>query len=311
MQAWSQLAQARRTLPPLTRSTESSSFDHGLAMPTIPTRPEFDRSQTWPLPKAETTMKSILEEEEEEDIDQDPQQHFLSPVQSHEYQPWEDGSDDEDGSEIEWDAGITDFALFDNDRRQAEHRQTELPSRWQNVLINQEQALQRSVKRTLSHRQLSEDPATAITTEAAEDTDMPSLTPDTSPDLGDLGDEFPDPPPPVAHSLPPMRSPSHPKQKQPKPAYLTVEITPPLPSEASIQENEDLPLSFQAPRRQAPSSSTDTDKTKIQRPGLRHARTMSGKLHSWRRPGWEIYALDEGVEEEGVGSGVKGCQIAR
>lgn len=286
-----QQAEALRRPLPATRTASVRNTSNSFTMPTRETRPEFERCQSWPLPKAETKMESIPEEE---DMDQNPQQHFLSPVQPYEYQPWaDDSNEDDDSGDFQWDAGITDFSLFDSDRREAESRQTELPSKWSNVVFNQKEALQRSLKRTTSHAQLTNNNNTSEAATATDITDtdsLPSLTPDTSPDLRDLGDEFPDPPPPLSHSLPFRPSPHN---KQPKPAYLTVEITPPLPSEAGFPEDEDLPLSFRAPQRQL-----STAKVTVQRPGLRHARTLSGKLHSWRRPGWEIYALEEAGEGE-------------
>jgi hypothetical protein len=35
-----------------------------------------------------------------------------------------------------------------------------------------------------------------------------------------------------------------------------------------------------------------------ERPGLRFNRTLSGKLHVWRRPSWQMYTVGEDVEAE-------------
>ncbi len=87
-------------------------------------------------------------------LDSNPDSHFLAPIKMYEYEDWASDSNDE-GEEIEWDAGITDFALFDSDRRRARENDQPLPSRWNDMLENQSSALQRARDRSrTTHKQL-------------------------------------------------------------------------------------------------------------------------------------------------------------
>jgi len=202
------------------------------------------------------------------DLDEHPEDHFLSPLYQHE--DWASDSDD-DGEEIEWDAGITDFALFDSDRRRAQESDKELDRRWDTFMSTQQSALRRAVRRSQT------EPLVDTTRPPLPVEDMPALTPDTSPNLrDDLDVDSYD---------------SQDGSTRSVPSYLTVTITPPSPKDRTIDDNDDLPLSF----------CIDYGKQrarKLQRPGLRHARTLSGKAHVWRRPSWNIYTVGEDPDLE-------------
>ena len=78
-------------------------------------------------------------------------------------------------------------------------------------------------------------------------------------------------------------------------SYVTITITPPPEDERTFDEEDDLPLTFHYHR---PSERKQV-KDKVQRPGLTHSRTLSGKVHVWRRPSWHIYPVREDAEAEG------------
>ncbi|KAK5112751.1 hypothetical protein LTR62_003849 [Meristemomyces frigidus] len=197
------------------------------------------------------------------DLEDHPENHFLSPLAR--FDDWHPDSDDDedDDDEIDWDAGITDFALYSDDRQQAEESNEQVDEKWDAFLKRQELALRRSVERSHSK------PATRSPLPVG----MPALTPDSSPDLRDDLD------------VESFRG----------PAYHTLTIVPPSPHLLPFNGHQDLPLSF-------PSLSahyaTRSSFRRIERPGLKHTRTMSGKAHSWRRPGWGIYPLGEEPEAE-------------
>ncbi len=211
----------------------------------------------------------------EDELDKDPQNHFLSPIQRYEYEDWSD--DDSDGEEVEWDAGITDFALFDSDRRRAQDSNEPLPSKWANMLAHQASALQRAVQRGEQHTTSDSNGQPPLTS----DNDVPSLTPDASPDLRDDLDVE-----------------SYHGQNCARPVvpnYLTVVVSPPDgDDEAAAEEDEDLPLSTYFAQNKRPKKAV----WKVERPGLRHARTMSGHTHSWTRPGRDMYTVGEDAEAE-------------
>lgn len=88
----------------------------------------LERSLSWPSPYLPTEhprmpstkeSKSFPATEERSsshdaflhDLDNHPDQHFLTPIEMYDAEDW--ASDSEDEEDIEWDAGITDFALFD------------------------------------------------------------------------------------------------------------------------------------------------------------------------------------------------------
>lgn len=203
-----------------------------------------------------------------EDLEKNPEHHFLSPIQMYEYEDWAEDSDS-DAEEVEWDAGITDFALFDDDRRRAQESNRPLPSKWTGMLAQQTSALQRAVER----RRRNSDPQPLNHSQPYSDEEMPSLTPDISPDLRDDLD---------------VESYHGQAASRPSvPNYLTVTITPP----AEENGDGDLQLSFYDARKQAHSPSR-----KMERPGLRHSRTMSGRAHTWTRP--NMFTVGEDSEGE-------------
>jgi hypothetical protein len=266
----------------------------------IPQRREPERSLSWPptLPglhlttttpsnayRGDSGSQSAVTQPSkpthgtfEDDLDSYPENHFLSPIQMYEYEDWADDSDSE-AEEIEWDAGITDFALFDNDRRQAQESNKPVPSKWTDMLAQQASALQRAVQR--NQEDPNSDPVNRSL--AMSDTELPNLTPDDSPDLRDDLDID------AYHSRQAMSRPS-------VPHYLTISVSPPEDDEdgAAVEEDEDLPLTIWIARKQQRDKST----RKLQRPGMRHSRTMSGQVHAWRRPSWHMYTLGEDSEAE-------------
>lgn len=215
----------------------------------------------------------------EDELNRHPENYFLSPVQMYEYDDWASDSDD-DPEEVAWDAGITDFALFDKDRRRAQEKHEQVPGRWDGLLASQASALHRAVQR----RRADSDPKPLPRTPPKDD--IPQLTPDNSPDLRDDFDIH-------AHCRPrPIR-----------PSYLRMKISPPLPheDEDSFDEDDDddsddddLPVAYLVERARQRRSLA----RKAERPGLRFSRTMSGKVHVWRRPSSHIYPLGEDAEAE-------------
>ena len=211
------------------------------------------------------------------DLNDNPSSHFLSPMYDYE----DRASDSDGGEDFEWDAGITDFSLFDDDRLQAEERNEALPSRWEHFMSSQTDALQRTKQRSQS----LDTTRPPLPMSVDEELEMPGLTPDGSPNLGDdLEEEESDSP--NSSSLP---------MPIPTPKYLTIEVSPSSPTDRSISEDEDLPLSFFYRR---PKQSPQQAKKKLHRPGLSHRRTLSGKLHAWRSPSWHIHSVHEDVEAE-------------
>lgn len=218
----------------------------------------------------------------EDDLNKHPEDHFLSPVQMYEYEDWAEDSDD-DGEEIEWDAGITDFALFDNDRRHAQQRQEQMPDRWNGLLASQASAMQRAVLRNRANSEPSGKQWTPLLE------DVPQLTPDNSPNL--KGD----------HDIH-----SYCGQKIPRssvPNYLAVKVTPPPEDDSDDYDDDDeeydsdeddLPVSFLVAR----ARERRRVARQMERPGLRFNRTMSGKVHVWRRPSYQLYPVGEDAEGE-------------
>ncbi|KXL48731.1 hypothetical protein M433DRAFT_1794 [Acidomyces richmondensis BFW] len=250
-------------------------------------RPVLKRTWTWP-PATSTSVDGIcptllhfssvcsatastavLHTQGEDNLE-NPGDHFLSPM--YQSEDWADTSDDDgddDGDDFEWDAGITDFALFDNDRREVEEGNGRLPPMWRKFMTSQECALQRSMERCRQEFDLDQ---------LRPPLPCPDLTPDSSPNLAD--------------DLETEASDSRPKSEPTVPNYLTIIVAPPDDDESSIESDEDMPLSFfvkQVHRRLRLRS-------KISRPGLQHNRTLSGKLHVWQRP--SLYAVGEEPEAE-------------
>ncbi|CZT25173.1 uncharacterized protein RCC_10902 [Ramularia collo-cygni] len=216
----------------------------------------------------------------EEELNKAPEDHFLSPIQMHEYEDWD--SDSDGGEEVEWDAGITDFALFNNDRRRAQERQENVPDRWNHLLASQASALQRATQRSRS----DSDPSLE---------EMPQLTPDNSPSLRDAFDMD-------SH----FKTFGHKPQSAPRPNFLDFRPTRTTKYEmddasddsdfddSEDEDDADLPLSVIMQRAKERQHAARMQ----ERPGLRFSRTLSGKQHVWRRPSHEIYPLNEDVAGE-------------
>ncbi|EMC93795.1 hypothetical protein BAUCODRAFT_26061 [Baudoinia panamericana UAMH 10762] len=258
-------------------------------MPTPP-RPSLGRTLSWPpTPRLITYGPAVSQvhtsgtqcatpraqpkngpEEADGDFDEHPEEHFLSPM--YEYEDWASDSDEGGDDDFEWDAGITDFALFHTDRRHAQESNERLDGRWNEFMSRQQSALQRAVERSRCASQID------TTKPPIPVEEVPGLTPDSSPELHDD-----------------LEIESYHGQGTPRPTvpgYLTVIVTPQSPEDRTIHSNEDLPcfLELSVQRKHA--------RRKLERPGLRHARTLSGKAHSWRRPSWEIHTLGEEPETE-------------
>ncbi|KJX98160.1 hypothetical protein TI39_contig429g00027 [Zymoseptoria brevis] len=235
----------------------------------------------------------------EDDLNKHPEDHFLSPVAMYEYEDWADSSDNGDDEEVEWDAGITDFALFDSDRRAAEAHQEDVPNRWNSLLKSQELALQRAVQRNRSNS----DPKLRTWTPLL--SDMPQLTPDNSPDPRD--DRF---------GMSTVFG-SKPPQMAGRPSYLSSNPVRSTRSFSIDAADSDLDDDYDATDEDDFYDSEDEDEADLpvsvlierarerrrqarcsERPGLKFNRTLSGKLHVWRRPSWNMYTVGEDVEAE-------------
>ncbi|KAF2764226.1 hypothetical protein EJ03DRAFT_355964 [Teratosphaeria nubilosa] len=209
-----------------------------------------------------------------DDLEDHPEDYYLSPVMG--YDDWADDSDDE-GEEVEWNAGITDFALFDSDRRRAQEEHDSLPSKWDDFMTSQESAFRRSERRIRSYSM----PDTTKPPLPVEVEDVPDLTPDHSPSLRDDMD------------VDSFHGPSAPRPVVP--SYLTITVSPPEGDQGSSSESdENLPLSFFIKR----SAQRKQERRKLERPGLQYSRTLSGKVHVWRRPSWYLYPVGEDAEAE-------------
>ncbi|KAK3107999.1 hypothetical protein LTR53_017885 [Teratosphaeriaceae sp. CCFEE 6253] len=213
----------------------------------------------------------------DEDLEEHPENHFLSVHEyEYEYEDWASDSEADDGDEVDWNAGITDFALFPPDGRKS-NTPAKFSPQWADFVSSQHDALQRSLARTRA----ADAPDT--TKPPLPFDALPGLTPDTSPDLRDDLDA-------ESMSDDDLRAPGGYRV----PSFLTVSLTPPSPDEQSVGEEDDLPL-FMGPKRAGVKRHPPR---KPQRPGLRHSRTLSGKLHSWRRPSWGLWSVSERPEAE-------------
>jgi len=252
------------TQEPNFQPPDSKNFNHTVKydnMPSLETifeRPELERSATWPSPKMQANIsRAVSTPAFEDDLEQHPEKHFLTPMTAEERYGWDSDSDDEDDGG-EWNAGIMDFSLFTADRKRAMETGEPLDEKWDHLLASQAEAFKRSCDRVW----------------ARENDRTPELTPDTSPKLKDNledDDEIDG-----KARLPWIQVPD----------YLTFEVTP-SKSGVRIGPNDKLPLSFGQPR-----------KSRIERPGLKHARTMSGRKHVWERPGYDMPTVGEDADAE-------------
>jgi hypothetical protein len=244
----------------------------------------------------------------EEDIDDNPHSHFLSPV--HMYESWDDSDDDSDDGSFEFDAGITDFALFNDDYKRAKELNLPLSDKWNDFVEGQADALDRAVARTRAERGDHASGPFSPGWSFSQPEVVPSLTPDTSPRLADDLDydsaEDAATPTQSYHTkiVTPesTRSPSSPIDIPARSRQTLGTV-----SESAIEDDD-----FEDPA--APAfllyrHSQRTDKRRQParpqpapvRPGLSAgSRTLSGKLHVWRRPSWDLFSVDEEREEEAM-----------
>jgi len=243
----------------------------------------------------------------EEDIDDNPHSHFLSPV--HMYESWDDSDDDSDDGSFEFDAGITDFALFNDDYKRAKELDLPLSDKWNDFVEGQADCLDRAVARTRAERSTHPSGPFYSGSTFAQSEVVPSLTPDTSPRLADDLDYD------SAEETATTRS------------YQTKIVTPESTQSASAPidipsrskqalgtlsesaiEDDDIEDPA-APAFLLYRHSQRTDKRRQpakpqpapMRPGLSAgSRTLSGKLHVWRRPSWDLFSVDEERDEEAV-----------
>lgn len=207
----------------------------------------------------------------EDHLNQYPGAHFLSParVYGDEYDDWSSDSDD-DAEDFEWNAGVTDFALFDSDRRRAKATGQALPERWNDLLQSQASALDRSVDRIRVDEEVEKD----------KDELMPDLTPDVSPHLVD--------------NLGAKTSSSQAAPSAIVPSYLRSRDDDAQDSESAVID-DDLTIAFFPP----PERRRPRPRPAPVRPGLsRGSRTLSGKLHSWQRPGLDLSSVKEDPSAE-------------
>ncbi|KAK0263806.1 hypothetical protein B0A54_02685 [Friedmanniomyces endolithicus] len=259
-------------------------------------RPELSRTPTWPPstpriatkpPQASisesepifktTTSQPTPDQYSDDDLEDHPEARFLSPL--YEYEDWASDSDADD-SDTEWNAGITDFALFQPDTQLANQTSSPVDPKWAHFVSEQQSARQRALARVCASPDFTKPPLPFE--------ELPGLTPDSSPSLrDDLDVEI------------------HGTAREV--SYLTTLLTPPSVEERTIGPEDALPLSL--------DDDEDVEKglwmpvvprkvqRGLQRPGMRGARTLSGKRHSWRRPGWGMFVIGEEGEEEAEAEG--------
>lgn len=240
----------------------------------------------------------------EEDLDNNPHSHFLSPV--HMYESWDD-SDDDDDDDYQFDAGITDFALFSDDYKRAKEQDVPLSDKWNDFVADQEEAYNRTIARTRADVTDRHAGPFYSGSSVAQPDAVPSLTPDTSPRLADDLDF--DSAEDSTSSLP----------------YRTKIVTPDLPdrpasapidiprsrynlgtlSESAVEDEEFADpaapafLLYRHSQRADRRRRISRPQAPPMRPGLSAGnRTLSGKLHVWRRPSWDLFSVDEETEEE-------------
>jgi len=239
----------------------------------------------------------------EEDLDNNPHSHFLSPV--HMYESWDD-SDDDDDDDCQFDAGIMDFALFNDDYKRAKEEDAPLSAKWNDLIAEQAEAYDRAVART---RAEVTDRPTGSSSFNQHDA-VPSLTPDTSPRLVDDLDFDSAEESTSTLSLPYRTKIVTPEDLPHRPASAPIDIPRsrfnlPLLSESAIEEEDFADpaapafLLYRHSQRLDRRRNTGRPAPPPMRPGMSAGnRTLSGKLHVWKRPSWDLYSVWEEREEE-------------
>jgi hypothetical protein len=240
----------------------------------------------------------------EEDIDDNPHSHFLSPVYM--YESWDDSDgDSDDGSLVEFDAGITDFALFNDDYQHAKEHNLPLSDKWNDFVEGQAECLDRAVARTRAERNsFPAGPLYSGSTFGQHET-VPSLTPDVSPRLAD--DLEYDSSDDNASNRPYSTKIVTPDSQCPASAPIDIPARRHLStvSECAIEDDDFADpaapafLLYRHSQRPDKRKKSARPQPAPMRPGMSAgSRTLSGKLHVWRRPSWGIFMVDEERERE-------------
>ena len=259
-------------------------------------------------PKLPSHYSTDLATRFEEDLDNNPHSHFLSPV--HMYESWDD-SDDDDDDDCQFDAGITDFALFNDDYKRAKEEDTPLSAKWNDLIADQTDAYNRALARTRA--ELVDRPTSPFdsSSNSAQHDAVPSLTPDTSPRLvDDLDFDSGAEESTSTLSLPYRTKIVTPEDLPNRPASAPIDIPRsrfnlPALSESAV-EDEDFAdpaapafLLYRHSQRADRRRNTARPAPPSMRPGMSAGnRTLSGKLHVWKRPSWDLYSVFEEREEE-------------
>jgi hypothetical protein len=256
-------------------------------------------------PKLSTDFSSNFATRFEEDLDNNPHSHFLSPV--HMYESWDD-SDDDDDDDCQFDAGITDFALFSDDYKRAKEQDAPLSDKWNDFVADQEEAYNRTIARTRA--ELNDRPTRPFDSGSGsvQHDAVPSLTPDTSPRLVDDLDF--DSAEESTSSLPYQTKIVTPDDLPRRPASAPIDIPRSrynlgTLSESAIEDEEFADpaapafLLYRHSQRADRRRNSARPQPPPMRPGMSAGnRTLSGKLHVWRRPSWDLFVVYEEREEE-------------
>lgn len=217
----------------------------------------------------------------------------------HEYD--EDDSDSDSDSDLDdddnarWSTGITDYAQFTADRRAAADRHEGIPPRWDGLLERQRDAMKRAEARSQSSSTIDKLPSSP-STEAGNDVngsagedELPFLTPDGSPRIPSGFDN-------LSLNFISTHEPSH----------HTVEVQVDHVPDLLDSDAEDIDASTYSEDFEDEEDEDDDEipvavlierarrrRLSLSRPGLTSTRTLSGKVHVWRRPSGQIYTVGE------------------
>ena len=210
-----------------------------------------------------------------------------------------------------FDAGITDFALFNDDYKRAKEEDTPLSAKWNDLIADQTDAYNRALARTRA--ELVDRPTSPFDSgsNSAQHDAVPSLTPDTSPRLvDDLDFDSGAEESTSTLSLPYRTKIVTPEDLPNRPASAPIDIPRsrfnlPALSESAV-EDEDFAdpaapafLLYRHSQRADRRRNTARPAPPPMRPGMSAGnRTLSGKLHVWKRPSWDLYSVFEEREEE-------------